>query len=288
MQHFSRWLIAALLVLGLAGIAYLWWQKQPGPALVPITSAPPAGPSVATPDSLAQAPQPAASEPANYPIEAIAPQPDAPQAAALAADDDNAVRDAVTELLGREQVLSFLDLSDFARRVVATVDNLARGHAASRLWPVAPAPARFLVVEKDGTETIAGGNAERYNAFVRFVTSIDSAAAVALYVRMYPLLQTAYEDLGYPGKYFNNRLVEVIDQLLQTPEPEAPIEVTLMRVKGPIAEKRPWLRYEYADPALEARPAGQKILLRMGLKNTALLKAKLRDLRKRIAGRSIS
>jgi hypothetical protein len=283
MQHFSRWLIAALLAAGLAGIAYLWWQKQP-PGLVPVTTAP-APPVAATP--AAQAPQAAASEPANYPIEAVAPALGASAALPpLAVDDDAAVRDAVTGLLGREQVLSFLDLNDFARRVVATVDNLARGHAASRLWPVAPAPARFLVVEQGGRTTIAAGNADRYNAFVRFVTGIDSDGAVALYLRLYPLLQKAYEDLGYPGKPFNNRLVEVIDQLLQTPEPEAPIELTLTRVKGPIAEKRPWLRYEFADPAMEARPAGQKILLRMGLRNASLLKAKLRELRMRIAGRA--
>ncbi len=289
MQHLSRWLIAAVLIAGLAGIGYLWWQKQQPPALSPIAEAPAVAPPVAAPDSLAPAPEAAASEPANYPIEAIAPAPGASAALPpIVAEDDNAVRDAVTELLGREQVLSFLDLSDFARRIVATVDNLARGHAASRLWPVAPAPARFLVVEKDGVEYIAGGNGERYNAFVRFVTAIDSDAAVALYVRMYPMLQKAYEDLGYPGKYFNNRLVEVIDQLLQTPEPSAPIQVTLMRVKGPIAEKRPWIRYEYADPTLEARPAGQKIMLRMGLRNTAALKVKLRELRKRIAGRTIN
>lgn len=289
MQHLSRWLIAAVLVAGLAGIGYLWWQKQQGPALVPIAGAPPVAATVAATDSLAQAPQQPASAPANYPIEAIAPAAGASATLPpLAADDRNAVRDAVIDLLGREQVLSFLDLNDFPRRIVATVDNLARGHAASRLWPVSPAPARFLVVEQDGRTTIAGGNADRYNAFVRFVTGIDSDGAVALYVRMYPLLQKAYEELGYPGKYFNNRLVEVIDQLLQTPEPEAPIEITLTRVKGPIAEKRPWLRYEYADPGMEARPAGQKILLRMGLRNTSLLKAKLRDLRQRIAGRTIS
>lgn len=290
MHHFSRWLIAALLVAGLAGIAYLWWHKQQPPALVPIAGAPPVVlPGAASEPQAAQLPAAAASAPANYPIEAIAPAAGASAALPpLVADDDNAVRDAVIELLGREQVLSFLDLNDFARRIVATVDNLARGHAASRLWPVAPAPARFLVVERDGRSYIAGGNADRYNAFVRFVTGIDSDGAVALYVRMYPLLQKAYEELGYPGLYFNNRLVEVIDQLLQTPEPEAPIELTLTPVKGPIAEKRPWLRYEYADPAMEARPAGQKILLRMGLRNTGLLKAKLRDLRRRIAGRTIN
>jgi hypothetical protein len=286
MQHFTRWLIIALVLLGLGGIGYLWWQKQQGPALVPLTEAPP----LASQTPMAQAPEPVASAPANYPIEAIAPLEGASaptQPLPLVAEDDHAVREAVTELLGRDQVLSFLDMTDFARRVVATVDNLGREHAASRLWPVAPAPARFLVVERDGVEYIAGGNGDRYNAFVRFATAIDSGAAVALYVRMYPVLQKAYEDLGYPGKYLNNRVVEVIDLLLQTPEPEAPIQLSLIRVKGPIAEKRPWLRYEYADPDLQSRSSGQKILLRMGLRNTAALKAKLRDLRKRIAGSAV-
>ncbi|MEO7941729.1 MAG: DUF3014 domain-containing protein [Burkholderiaceae bacterium] len=285
MQHLSRWLIAVLLIAGLAGIGYLWWSRQA--PVVPIASAPASSASVAAPDTTAPSAQQGASAPANYPIDAIRPEPGASAALPAIADADSAVRDAVIGLLGREQALSFLDLGDFPRRFVATVDNLARGHAASRVWPVVPAPARFLVVEKDGTSTIAGGNADRYNAFVRFATAIDSAGAVALYVRMYPLLQKAYEDLGYPDKYFNNRLVEVIDQLLQTPEPEAPIAVTLTRVKGPIAEQRPWLRYEFADPALEERPAGQKILLRMGLRHTQALKTKLRDLRSRIAGRTI-
>ena len=43
--------------------------------------------------------------------------------------------------------------------------------------------------------------------------------------------------------------------------------------------------YEYADPKLESRSAGQKLLLRMGPGNEALLKAKLRELRKAVANR---
>jgi hypothetical protein len=37
--------------------------------------------------------------------------------------------------------------------------------------------------------------------------------------------------------------------------------------------------YTFADPTLEARPAGQKLLLRMGLDNAAAIKAKLGELR---------
>jgi hypothetical protein len=37
--------------------------------------------------------------------------------------------------------------------------------------------------------------------------------------------------------------------------------------------------YVYADSALEARPAGQKLLIRMGPENAKAIKAKLTELR---------
>jgi hypothetical protein len=107
----------------------------------------------------------------------------------------------------------------------------------------------------------------------------------ALYKRLYPLFQQAYEELGYPNKYFNDRLVEVIDQLLQTPELADPIKLTLTQVQGSVPSSQPWLRYEFDDPALEALPAGQKILMRMGRTNELLIKAKLKVFRERIVPR---
>ncbi len=282
MQNFSRWLMALIVVLGLGGISYLWWQKQQMQIQAPIAAV-----QLPTPAPVVQAPEPAASKAANYPIEAVAAQQAASVPLPALDMQGDAVRDALIGLMGRQSVLSFFDLDDFARRVVATIDNLARPHASVRLWPVVPAPARFLVMERDGVKYVAKGNADRYSAFVRFASGIDTAGAVALYVRMYPMLQKAYEELGYPDKQFNNRLVEVIDQLLQTPEPEKPITLTLTQVQGPIAVQRPWVRYEYADPDLQSRSAGQKILLRMGVRHTQTLKAKLRELRERIAGRSV-
>jgi hypothetical protein len=43
--------------------------------------------------------------------------------------------------------------------------------------------------------------------------------------------------------------------------------------------------YEFADPALEAESAGRKLLLRMGPGNAARVKAKLREIRGRIAAK---
>jgi hypothetical protein len=44
--------------------------------------------------------------------------------------------------------------------------------------------------------------------------------------------------------------------------------------------------YEFADPDLETRSAGQKIMLRMGPENAARVKAKLWQLRREILAAS--
>ncbi len=79
---------------------------------------------------------------------------------------------------------------------------------------------------------IDADNGLRYAPFVQFIESIDSARAVALYRWMYPLFQQSFQELGYPNAYFNDRLVQVIDHLLQTPVPPEPVAVTLTRDQG--------------------------------------------------------
>jgi hypothetical protein len=87
---------------------------------------------------------------------------------------------------------------------------------------------------------------------------IDPGAAVALYGRMLPLLQRAYEELGYPNQRFHTRLMTVIDQLLATPDAPEQIPLTLVEVKVEVPSERPWVRYEYADPAFESASAGRR------------------------------
>jgi hypothetical protein len=91
---------------------------------------------------------------------------------------------------------------------------------------------------------------------------------VALYRTLRPLFQQAYEDLGYPSRSFNTRLVNVIDHLLETPT-----------VLDPIRLVQPRVVYQYADPQLEALSPGQKWLIRMGPANGLVVKAKLREIR---------
>lgn len=277
-SRFLPWAAAAALVLGL--LAFWLW---PRPALPPAPAAPAAEPAGAAPTASAPPPPASTPSPATLPVDDTAVQapPAPPTTVAPLAADDASVRQALTGLLGREAVLALLQADGFAERVVATVDALPRGHAAPRLWPVHPAEGRFTV---DGGR-IAAANEQRYAPFVRMVERLDPAAAAGLYRRLQPQLQAAYENLGYPGRRFDDRLLEVVDHLLATPQPDSPPAVTLTEVKGPIAPERPWVRYEYADPALESRSAGQRILLRLGDAQRRSLIDWLRAFRAQVAAR---
>jgi hypothetical protein len=183
------------------------------------------------------------------------------------------------ELVGRKAVATFLNLDGLARRFVATVNNLATDSAPMERWPVRETPGRFQTDAQADRLVISPRNAERYRPFVRFVEAIDSRKAVAAYGAMYPLLQRAYEELGEPTPYFNDRVVAVIDDLLATPEIAEPVRVKHIDVDGAAPSPTATRLYLYDDPSLEHRTAGQKILMRVGRDNAKRLQAKLVEIR---------
>jgi len=270
-------IVIVLLALAAAFLGWRWYQQQQ-PLRVeqpPVATAPNDGPAPVP----APPPMPESLEPQN-PIDAIAlPASGLP----TVADSDTRVMKALVDLMGSKNVADFLQFEGIVRRTVATVDNLAREQAPASTWPVQPTRQRFATEGKGGAQTIAAGNAARYTPIVQLAESINPAKAAKTYAQLYPLFQKAYEDLGYPGRYFNDRLIAVIDHLLQAPEPSGPVPVRLVEVKGKVSSQRPWVRYEYADPQLESLSSGQKIMVRMGLENERRLKASLRGFREQIA-----
>ena len=256
------------LLLG-AGAGWYWWQRQARAVPVAVAPPPAIAPQAVPPSA------PAASEPRiRHPIEAPAdPTPAGPRDVAT----------VLTDLVGKKAALSMLQLDDFPRRFVATVDNLGGARAPARLWPVVPAAGRFGVERRDDVESIAAGNADRYAAFLTFVDSVEPRRAASVYRTLYPEFQQAYEELGYPGRYFNDRLVEVIDLLLATPELAVAPRVHLPPINGPVRPERPWVLYEFDDPALDRLASGQKMLLRMGPAAERRMKARLLEFRRLIA-----
>jgi len=248
------WLVGAVVAITVAAGGWYWYAGRRAPAAVPIARAP--------------APQPAATEP-----QIAHPLPGESSGTALPAlnDSDHVVRDSLAGVLGRNPVEQFLVPQNIVRHIVVTVDNLPRHKVAADLRPVKPTGGQAATATQGDITTLSEANFERYAPLVRAVQATDVRALALVYQRLYPLFQQAYEDLGYPGKYFNDRLVEAIDNLLQTPEVPAPIQVV-----------QPKVFWEYADPSLENRSAGQKLLIRMGPQNARIIKSKLRDFRAQI------
>jgi hypothetical protein len=247
-------LVAVIAAVVLAAAGWYWYSNRPAPVPEPVQAVAPTPGAPAEP----QIAHPLAAE---------------SEAAALPAlnDSDQVAHDSLAGVIGREPVEQFLVPQNIVRHIVVTVDNLARRKVAVDLRPIKPTPGQTVVARQGDTTTLSPENFERYAPLMRVLEKTDPKSLAVVYQRLYPLFQQSYEDLGYPGKYFNDRLVEVIDLMLQTPEVTTPIQLA-----------QPKVFYEFQDADLENRAAGQKLLLRMGPANERLIKAKLREFRAEI------
>ena len=279
--------LTVLLFAGFFGWRYYQSTQVPAAATAPAEPAPGAPPAAEAPPPFP--PEADATASIEHPVEEMAIETETesePAPLPELDESDDHVNERLAGLVGQRNVLTFLQLDGFVRRVVATVDNLPRQQAPSAVWPVNPSPQRFTTLkEEGGQEIIHPDNSQRYVPFVRMVEAVDTAKAVVVYRSLYPLFQQAYEELGFPNRYFNDRVVQVLDHLIATPVQTAPLALTLVEVRGDVPSTRPWVRYEFADPALESLSAGRKILLRTGPDNHQRLRAKLVDLRERVARR---
>lgn len=257
MNENIKWIAAAVVVVGLSIGAVLYVSKNPRKP--PVDEVP-----------VAAKPKPAApEEPAiAHPL----PEPDASVPLPPLNESDGSMQGALTDLIGKQTVDQMVIPKSLARNFVVTVDNLSTEKVAERIRPTKPLPGKFEVSGSEEAPVLDSSNYARYKPLVELFRSTDTQRLVDTYTRYYPLFQEAYAELGHPPQYFNDRLIEVIDHLLAAPE-----------LQGPIALAQPSVMYEYADPKLESRSAGEKVLMRMGSENAKAVKAKLRELRSALA-----
>jgi hypothetical protein len=245
----SPFLIAVISIVLVASVAaYIYWENnrlEPAPVLV-------------------QAPPPPLKPEVRQMIDA---PPLSPPLPALAASD-NFTLDILADLVGNKSLMKFFHSERVIHNIVATIDNLPSNRAPMSVMPVEQAPGKFVTTGTKSELSISPENAARYTHYVRIADAINAKKLVEVYVRLYPLFQQAYEELGYPNKYFNDRLIETIDNMLETPVINEPIRLV-----------QPNVLYQFADPDLEGHSMGQKILMRTGSKNEEKILAKLREIK---------
>lgn len=157
------------------------------------------------------------------------------------------------------------------RKFVVLVDNIARGKLAPRYNPLNAPPGTFTVIGS-GRLLADTRSFKRYDPYADALAAMDPGLLVNLYWRYYPLLQQAYVDLGYPRAQFHPRMLAALDMLIAAPVMPGDAELI-----------QPKVLYQYADSSLEALPAAQKQLMRMGPDNQARVQQQLKALRAKLA-----
>ena len=271
------WLV---LICVLAGGSWYYWQQRAAsaPLLTDVSAAPPR--------QIIQPPAPAPTEPPSNPpladeaiptppavvaatVPPTLPAADAPPLPPLD-DSDAAIKNEAATLVDPTSIdvlASYWQGDNLLRHFVTFVTNLAEGKLDTKSSPVSSPKGRFAVTATAPLQMTPASQA-RFNTLVHLLTRIEPARCAATYRRYYPLLHTAYAELG-EKKTFHSVTLAAIDTLLATPEPTTEPELIL-------AEKG---LYKYVSPTLESLPAAQKPLLRMGRENARELKHWLRQLR---------
>ncbi len=186
-------------------------------------------------------------------------------------ESDQSIRDAFNGSLSGKTTIKPLFMKNFIQKLVTTIDNLPEKQLPRAHLPIKAPGGKFLVAGTTEAPQTSSRNHKRYSPYLTLLESIDSDLVIKIYTHFYPLFQEAYEQLGYQNSYFNDRLVYVIDHLLETPNPPDPIQLA-----------QPAVLFTYANPDLEKLSAGQKLLLRIGQKQRVSLLSVLDTYRQKL------
>ncbi len=259
--------LVVVLVAIAALVGYFITSSEPEPPTVTETVAIPEPPPVVE-EPVVEEPEP---EPVIEPVIEEEPEVEEPEEPAfvlpLLNESDQLIRDGVVSLTRHEGINAWLGPSELVRKFVAFVDNIAHGQVAKEPVRVLTPQGPFLANRIDEkTFELDPRSYDRYNSFTEIVISIDARRAAEFYHLLRPLIQEAYDELGYGNKPFDDVIFQAIGRLLETPV-----------IDGQIRLVRPVVMYKYEDERIESLSAAQKQLIRMGPRNTRLLQAKLSE-----------
>ena len=170
---------------------------------------------------------------------------------------DVQVRKDLGALSSRPEWAQWLGVSDLLDRFVVIVDNVAEDvNPRKQLDFVKVTP---LQSEKLDTS--------RYDRIADVLASIDAKGAAQVVRDLHPLLESSYHKLGYPDRSFDQVATKALKRIIDTPVFDKPPRLV---PKG--------ANFAYADDKLEALGPVEKLLLRMGPRNTRLIQGKAREL----------
>lgn len=170
---------------------------------------------------------------------------------------DAQVRKDLGSLSPRPEWAQWLSASDLLDRFVVTVDNVAEDVNPRKQLD-------FVKVKPQKSDRL---DAARYDLAAGVIASVDAKGAAQVVRDLHPLLETAYHKLGYPDRKFDDVAAKALQRIIDAPVVEQPPRLV---PKG--------LVYAFSDEKLEKLGPVEKLLLRMGPRNTKLIQTKAREI----------
>jgi DUF3014 family protein len=195
-------------------------------------------------------PPPAAQTQAAPPKPADAPLPPPEKS-------DAQVRKDLASLSAMPEWAQWLGASDLLDRFVVFVDNVAEDVNPRKQLD-------FVKVAPQNSEKL---NPARYDQIAAVIASIDAKGLSQVIRDLHPLIESAYHKLGYPDRSFNQVAAKAIQRIVDAPVLDKPPRLV---PKG--------ANFAFADEKLEALGPVEKLLLRMGPRNTKLIQNKAREI----------
>jgi len=179
------------------------------------------------------------------------------------------LRALLGSLSASPELARWLATDDLIRQMAHAIDLVSRGQSPARELGVLRPEGPLQTSGTPRTVSINPASYRRFDGIARTVASLDPAAVAAAYRTIQPRLDEAYRALGRTSLSVDQAVATALQVLIDTPEAADPIRLA----PGPGAT------LGFADPDLQALPAAQKQLIRMGPENAARVKDTLRRIK---------
>jgi hypothetical protein len=173
------------------------------------------------------------------------------------------------QLITNEHQQKYLLKTNIISNFVVFTDNVAKGEFLAQFSPVHKPLSSFQVLHQDGKILLDPQSYQRYTPYAEMIENVDIDILISQYAYFKPLIDAAYQEMGYDAGDFNWTTKDAIDEVLDTPLIRYQIEL-----------KAPSAMYLYQDEHLESLSDVQKLLIRMGPENTLKIQNKLKQIKK--------
>ena len=165
------------------------------------------------------------------------------------------------------------------RRFVVFTDNFSQGTLAYEHSPlVTPNSISLLALAQinENGEAIMASGMKRHQDALAYTLIYCARWTVkrwcSWYVELKPLVDEAYQELGYPEENFTDILQDAITKVLDMEIPKERLELV-----------RPSVMYQYKDEDIEKLDDAEKLMLRLGKENLLVIKSVLLEISEKIS-----